>query len=347
MKQLITAPTAGFFTLLTLAMGMSFLNAAPALAQTAASTFSDLPQTHNNYVAITYLQEQKIVEGYEDNTFKPDQKVTRAEALKFILEGKDIEDTPNETPPVTSFTDVAENDWFSPYIHTALQRSIISGNPDGTFAPNREVVRAEFIKMLLNANSFKQEKWEGSSLFSDIAANEWYTPYMNYAGQAGLVNKDANNNLRPSEALNRGQVAEIIYLMTVILKAGDTEFLINQAKMQMAQIEPYIAAQSPTPAKRAAELAVDMSQQAYLLAPDNQNVLSVAKLARAYDFFMNAYMAGLEMEYAEAIDWAQQAKAKADEAIAIESVEDSAEAATKAEAIKTAAENLINQLPKE
>ncbi|MBD3327854.1 hypothetical protein GF340_00960 [Candidatus Peregrinibacteria bacterium] len=305
-------------------------------AGTSLAQFNDLANTHPNYVAITYLNEEGVINGYPDNTYQPEKLVNRVEALKVILEGNSIE---INDPESTNFTDVNLADWFTKYIETAKGLGIVEGNPDGSFAPGRDVIKAEFLKMLLMTNHFKKEKWEAMSLFNDIPENEWYTPYMNYAGQAGLIMKDEDGNLNPAEKLNRGEVAEIMYLMTVILHADDTQFLVNQAERQMAQIDLYIDSNNPSAAKRAAELAVDMTQQAYKNLPEDSVVIGAAKIARAYDFVMNAFISAVAGDDEAAKDWANQAKEKADEAIAVNQ-----DVKTLAEHVKNRADEILSQL---
>jgi len=305
-------------TAVVLVFSLLFTSNAFALTETAATqetatgNFSDVPQTHANYVAIMYLKSQGILGGYEDGTFKPDILVNRAEALKILLVGNKVQ-VP-ETVTQASFSDYQAGDWFSKYVEQAKTLGIVNGNPDGTFAPSRNVVRAEFIKMLLILNGLKTEKWVDQEIFTDIPKGEWFTPFMNYAGQAGLITKDENNMLYPAKALTRGEVAEIMYLMIVIRSDQDTQFLINQAEAQMAQIEIYIAGNSILAAKRASELSVDFSQQAYSNMPENNVVLSAAKLAKAYDYLMNAFITTLQKDYVNAKAWADKAIAKATEA---------------------------------
>ncbi len=289
-----------------------FLCIAQVSAQVPAQEFSDLPQTHSNYVAVKFLTTEGILKGYEDGKFHAENLVNRAEAIKIIIEGNKILTDAKTTEDV--FKDVKSQDWFAKYIAKAKEIAIINGNPDGTFAPGRNVSRSEFIKMLLSANGFKKESWENQELFNDIPKGTWFTPYMNYAGQAGLLEKDEKNNLYPAKQLTRGEVAEIMYLLIVIKNGKDTQFLIDQAESQMAQIEIYIAATDPVGAKKASELAFDVTQQAYKNKPDDKVVLGVAKLAKAYDFLVNAYIMALQKKNSEAIDWANQAISKATEA---------------------------------
>jgi hypothetical protein len=319
---------------------ISTLIAATLLLQTAPAfaAFSDVTQSHPNYLSIKFLNEQGVVKGYEDNTFRPAQKVNRAEALKIILVGLGVE-VP-ATAASTSFSDVKTSDWFASYVMKAKELAIVNGNPDGTFAPGRTVARAEFVKMLLMSNGFKIENWKDQEIFNDVKTTDWFAPYMNYAGSAGLLTKDANNNLNPGLELGRGEVAEIFYLMTIIRQGGDTQFLLNQAELQMSQIEFYIGGNEPLLAKRAAELSVDMTQQAMKNMPDNNVVIAAAKLARAYDFLMNAFITGIQKDYVAARSWADQAITKATEAW-----EANNEIQGIAKHIKDRANEIIKQIP--
>lgn len=274
--------------------------------------FTDVPKTSNNYIAINYLSEKGIIHGYSDKIFKPLQLVNRVEALKMILVANKV-----QVPESTSyavFSDFSPTDWFAPFVMKAKDLGIITGNLDGTFAPGRNVARSEFIKMLLLANAFKTENWIDQELFNDVPKEAWFAPYMNYAGASGLIPKDTQNNLYPTKELNRGEVAEIVYLMAVIKNSKDTQFLLNQAEAHMAQVGVYMTSHNMQGAKRASELAVDMTQQAYKNMPDNNIVLGDAKLARAYDFLVNSSVALVEGKNTEATDWANQAIAKATEA---------------------------------
>lgn len=67
-----------------------------------------------------------------------------------------------------SFTDVSDTHWGYESIELAIQKGYVSGYPDGTFMPNKEVTRAEFMRMLVDA--LKLPHTEGGS--------PWYHPYV-------------------------------------------------------------------------------------------------------------------------------------------------------------------------
>lgn len=318
----------------------SFLCVSLALTPLAMADFKDVPKDHKNVVAIYDLQERKIVQGYSDNTFRPDTVVNRAEALKFILAGigADVQTSDTGTP----FKDIKPTDWHAPYVKKAKEMGIVAGNPDGTFAPGRTVTRAEFVKMLLEASKWDKKVSEIPVTFPDVPSNAWYTPYVLYAGYIGLLERDDKGNLQPGTGVTRGDVAEMIYILTLIIKKDDSQYLTVQAQKNISSVPDYIAGGDLLLAKRATERAVDISQQAYKLTPNDTVILAWAKIARAYDYAVASFIAAVKKNYLMAEDYANKAIDKANEAVGtLDRV------APIADYIKEKSNEILQQLPKQ
>jgi hypothetical protein len=277
-----------------------------------AKDFSDVNTVHPNFVAIGQLSDEGVLNGYEDGTFRPEQIVNRAEAVKMILGVLQIAPQSNVSGDV--FIDVKADDWFAGYVAEAKSKGLINGNADGTFAPARSVKRAELMKILLSGVGFKKDTWEQEQLYPDVPLNQWYTPYMNYAGKSGIISKDKEDNLYPAREMTRGEVAESLYLLQIILRGEDTGFLVDQAEKQWGQIEPYLEANDVENAHRASDLAVNITQQAIKIAPADQLILAKAKIARSYQLLVDSLIAVLEGNKTEAIELSKQAITKAEEA---------------------------------
>lgn len=308
----------------TIAVGISiFINFAnPVFAANTATTdsgiqvvangFSDVSRTHQLYTAITYLNETGIISGYDDGTFKSENPINRAEVLKVILKGSGIE---ADQKFEAAFPDVTADQWFASYVMEAKAMGFVKGNEtDGTFAPSRQVNMAEFLKMLLTANALDVSSFQDKTVVPNIPLDAWYANYVNYAAALGIIPKDANGNIDAGKLLTRGDVVNIMYLLTIIRKGNDTQFLLTRAESELAQIEVYIAANQVNLAKIASELAVDVTQQAYKNMPENNVVVGAAKVARAYDYLVNAFITGIQKKNTESTDWANQAIDKATEA---------------------------------
>jgi len=111
--------------------------------------FSDVLILHQNYEAITWLKEHGIVNGYADNTFKPNNLINRAEALKIIILGSGLE---GEKPSENPFPDVDKDEWFAPIVNTALIKEIVQGDQYGKFNPSQNINLAEVLKIILLTN---------------------------------------------------------------------------------------------------------------------------------------------------------------------------------------------------
>ena len=162
-----------------------------------AATFKDVKNTKYEE-AVNILTELKIVNGYEDNTYKPNNSVKRSEMAKLIIVALGKEKTADMVKGNTSFSDVSASHWASGYINLASSLGLIKGYPEGTFKPDATVSYVEAATMLLRALDYGKEL-EGLS---------WPTGYMTKANTAGLLNnvtaKDSN------DAAIRGNVATMI-----------------------------------------------------------------------------------------------------------------------------------------
>ncbi|EKD47641.1 MAG: S-layer protein sap precursor, partial [uncultured bacterium] len=110
--------------------------------------FEDVSENYKYYKAIEYLREEGVVGGYSDGTFRPDQSVSRVEALKMIFEAIDAELSDGSA---LTFPDVDNEEWYVDYVATAKVLGIVDGYPDGTFRPTDPVNKVELLKMLFNA----------------------------------------------------------------------------------------------------------------------------------------------------------------------------------------------------
>ena len=105
--------------------------------------FSDIESEawYNN--AVSTMSNAGVITGYDDDTFRPNAPITRAEfaamAVRFYGEvGEYSSDT---------FNDIASS-WARNYINRAYELELIGGYPDGSFRPNNNITRAEVITII-------------------------------------------------------------------------------------------------------------------------------------------------------------------------------------------------------
>lgn len=197
-----------------------------SLLESDLQTFSDILKDHNNYVAVEWMADEGMIEGYTDGTFKPDNAVNRAELMKMVvLMGIDEVDESyaNCFPDVTT-------DWYAKYVCYALEQGWIAGYPDGTFKPGNNVNRVEAMKIILNA-MITSEEWPvptdaelSIGMPVDLDMSQWYAGYARFAIIKELVDGwhitiDENEGVHyyPEGNMTRKEVAEMLFRVTVYM----------------------------------------------------------------------------------------------------------------------------------
>lgn len=175
-----------------------------------AAPFTDVGQGDTNYVAIKYLKENRLVNGYEDGTFRPLQEVNRAEALKMLSMAVPGPRTTN--PESFSFADVESDDWFYPYVLEAWNNYLVKGYPDGLFHPEKTINIAESLKIALTQEGNPIPPAPTEPPYGDVPVDAWFAPYAAAAKDRTLILESRKQGaLYPENVMNRGSFAELLY----------------------------------------------------------------------------------------------------------------------------------------
>lgn len=111
----------------------------------APQQFADAGAFANWYRgAVDILSAKGIIGGYEDKTFRPQNKITRAEIAAMLV--KSLNDPGTDTSK--TFYDVAKDIWYEYPVLRAAHLGIISGYSDGSFKPYKKATRAEVMAMI-------------------------------------------------------------------------------------------------------------------------------------------------------------------------------------------------------
>lgn len=112
----------------------------------AAISYSDMSAQHWAYTAVSRAQQAGIVQGYADNTFRPDRPVTRAEMAVMLARAKKLQAEGN--PAADPFLDVPAGHWAAASIQAMKAGGWLAGYPDGTFRPDQPATREEFAYLV-------------------------------------------------------------------------------------------------------------------------------------------------------------------------------------------------------
>ena len=144
--------------------------------------------------------------GYEDGTVRAENNITRAEVamIFYRLLRDDVRDKFFTTK--NDFSDVNEGDWFNNAVSTMVNGGFILGYPDGTFAPNKSITRAEFATIAARTASLFDDA--GAS-FSDIDGH-WSEYYVLKAATAGWITGYPDGTFVPAKNITRAEAFTII-----------------------------------------------------------------------------------------------------------------------------------------
>ncbi|MBR0470804.1 MAG: leucine-rich repeat protein, partial [Clostridia bacterium] len=126
-----------------------------------AQSFTDMEDSAES----TLLQRLGAISGYGDGTFRPQNDVTRAEAVKIILNAIGYSDeniaefgldyaSGSQEETIRRCADYNPNHWGNAYMQRAVDMGIISGFEDGTLRPDDNVTVEQLYTMLVNITGY-------------------------------------------------------------------------------------------------------------------------------------------------------------------------------------------------
>lgn len=157
-------------------------------------------QTGNLYAV--YVDDVGKVEWITKSSYDASLKAVVFETGHFSVYGVGYKN------PAPAFTDI-HNHWAADNILFAASRGLLSGTSDTTFSPNTGMTRGMFATALgrlagINPDSYKTGK------FTDVKADAYYAPYVNWAAQNGIVEGVTATTFAPDTNINREQMAVIM-----------------------------------------------------------------------------------------------------------------------------------------
>ena len=142
--------------------------------------------------------------GYPDNSFKPQNNMTRAEAAAMFARLL-LKEYQREQDFKPIFNDVSQGSWYTKSILIMTNLNILKGYPDGSFRPNAPITRAEFA-----AIASRYEKLEkGEAKFTDIDERHWAYPEVASAYKKGWINGYPDGSFKPENHITREEVVTI------------------------------------------------------------------------------------------------------------------------------------------
>jgi hypothetical protein len=173
-----------------------------------AEPFVDVPSYDWAYEPVTMLHQMDIISGYENNEFKPESNITRAEFITMAANTMGLKPVAANV----SFNDKNQiPDWANKSVQAAFEAGLIDGYEDGSLRPNQPISRAEIVAILVKGFHLPIVT-DYSLKYSD--QNEipnWAENYVKTAVSDGLVDGYEDGSFAPNNQAKRSEVASILY----------------------------------------------------------------------------------------------------------------------------------------
>ncbi|MFD0587994.1 glycosyl hydrolase family 8 [Paenibacillus sp. GCM10027627] len=177
--------------------------------------FKDI-QKHWAEKDIRRAVEKGIIKGYEDETFRPDKGMTRAEFAVILARVFNLRSNG------TSFEFKDESKiglWAKESIAAAVEAGIINGYSDGTFQPGRAITRAEMAAMIARAIGLGTDSSHANGFADDGDIPSWAKGAIDALKELGIVNGRGGNKYIPNGEATRAEAIVIALRLLNLMKA--------------------------------------------------------------------------------------------------------------------------------
>lgn len=180
------------------------VNEAIAATKNEQKKFSDISGHWANR-SIGAAVKLRMVEGYENGSFRPNASVTRAEFTAMIARAFGL----GENSASASFKDT-KSSWAAGYISALADKGVITGYADGSFKPNATISRAEMVTIIARVLDLNALATSAPTSFSDVDSSNWAAEAITQASSANLVQGLSSSVFSPSGKATRAEAVTII-----------------------------------------------------------------------------------------------------------------------------------------
>ena len=177
-------------------------------------SYNDVPYSHWGYDAITRVSQKSWMQGYENDTFRPDRSISRAEAATVLARFSGIEE---KKVNKSSFNDV--NDWYTGYVEA--MKNIVPSRNSKMFQPDHPITREDVVVALVICMGYEGElenadQWALNMFEDKNSISKFAKPYFAVAVENNLVSGFEDDTIRAQDDLSRAEFATLLYRASYI-----------------------------------------------------------------------------------------------------------------------------------
>ena len=149
---------------------------------------------------ITDFISNGYINGYQDNTFRPNNSITRAEFIKIFNKYFGLNKKSGKT-----FKDTSTH-WAKDEIDIAVTYGVINGYPDNTFKPNEPITREQAAKIISNYKKIEDDNYDKLNKYKDATnVSTWAKNSVEGVLEQGYMNGYSDNTFRPKNNITRAE----------------------------------------------------------------------------------------------------------------------------------------------
>lgn len=191
---------------------------APVLAD-----FNDIPDGAWFADAVSWAENEGLMNGVSDGTFDPYGSMTRAMVVTILYRLAGEPDMP-ESDWGYPYSDVSSDAWYAQAVYWARLNGVAQGISDAEFSPNGKITREQLVTMLWRYTGSPDASQEAE--FTDSGAiSSWASEAVAWASALGIVSGRDGNVFDPHGNASRSECAAILmrYSSSVEQPGGEQE----------------------------------------------------------------------------------------------------------------------------
>lgn len=179
------------------------------------SSFSDI-KGHWAEEYIAFCSKKGMIKGYDDNTYRPQANITRAETAALLVRLFGLKEISSQI-----FTDVPSGSWYGAFVAAAYENDIIQGD-NGMYRPDEKISRQDIAVMLNRALTKRGISLSGTAVFGDSSyISDYAKESVGVLASNGVIN-GSDGKFRPLDNLTRAEAAALIYRVNNIYTGGES-----------------------------------------------------------------------------------------------------------------------------
>ncbi|MER2108677.1 MAG: S-layer homology domain-containing protein [Solibacillus sp.] len=169
--------------------------------------FTDISLKHPYKTELKYLVENKLIGGYPDGSFKPDESLTRGQAAVLLARALNL-NTNASAVANPGFADLSATSTYYGAVAAIVEAGIMKGTTDTTFEAGKPLTRAQMSKILVESYGLLGTT---DKKFKDVSEKHWAYEYIHTLAANKVTTGYEDNTFKPGLEVTRMHFGLFLY----------------------------------------------------------------------------------------------------------------------------------------